>query len=162
MLVLHLTLELLRRREAHAPVPVLLSAAGWNSVQPLDDWVAAQIVGVDRRMARTLAAPHGERRTLARDLVARGLILPILDGLDEMADEFQRAALIAVSAAAAAGRELVVTSRTVSYVAAVRACGPIPAASVVELLPCGFVRVNGAQMCATLGPGSGGFLDQCR
>ncbi|MEU4236092.1 NACHT domain-containing protein [Actinoplanes sp. NPDC026619] len=135
MLVLHLTLELLQRRAGHGPVPVLLTAASWNPVQPLDEWIATQIVSADGRLGRTVPAPGGGRRTLARELVARGSILPVLDGLDEMNDEFQRAALIGISAAAAAGRELVVTSRTVPYEAAVRACGPIPAASVVELQP---------------------------
>ena len=37
MLVLHLTLEVLGRRAAGEPVPVLLTAAGWNPVQALDD-----------------------------------------------------------------------------------------------------------------------------
>jgi hypothetical protein len=79
--------------------------------------------------------PAGESRSLARDLVAGGCLLPVLDGLDELDDELQRAALIGLSTAATAGRDFVVTCRTRPYGAAVAVCGPIPAAVVVKLQP---------------------------
>lgn len=135
MLVLNLALQLLARRAPQEPVPVVLSAAAWNPVLGLDDWVAGQITMIDRRLARQVPGPGGTPRTLARDLVARGLILPVLDGLDEMAGTLQEAALRAMSRAAGAGHGLVVTCRTVPYEAAVAASGPVPAAAVVEIQP---------------------------
>ncbi|MFI6074442.1 hypothetical protein ACIA5C_23065 [Actinoplanes sp. NPDC051343] len=133
MLAIHLTLQLLERRPPGGPAAVLLSAAGWNPAQPLDDWIADQLVALDRRLDRRLSRGDANRRSLARDLVADGLVLPVLDGLDELDEQVQRAALIGISAAAAAGREFVVTCRTRPYEAAVAVCGPVPAAVVVEL-----------------------------
>ncbi|MEV0900805.1 hypothetical protein [Actinoplanes sp. NPDC049802] len=135
MLVLNLALQLLARRGPREPVPVVLSAAGWNPVPGLDDWVAEQIAMIDRRLARQVRGPGGTPRTLARDLFARGLILPVLDGLDEMAGALQEAAIREISRAAGAGHGLVVTCRTVPYEAAVAASGPVPAAAVVEIQP---------------------------
>ncbi|GAA4607670.1 hypothetical protein BJY16_006449 [Actinoplanes octamycinicus] len=133
MLVLNLALQVLARRAAHEPVPVVLSAAGWNPVLGLDDWVAEQVTMIDRRLARQVPGPGGAPRTLARDLVARGLILPVLDGLDEMADSLQQAAIRGI--AASAGHGLVITCRTRPYEAAVAGSGPVPAAAVVEIQP---------------------------
>jgi len=135
MLAIHLTLQLVARRRADGPVAVLLTAAAWNPAQPLDDWVADQLIALDHRLAKAVPGPDAVRRSLARDLVAAGSILPVLDGLDELDEQVQRAALIGISAAAAAGREFVVTCRTEPYEAAVRVCGAIPAAAVVELQP---------------------------
>ena len=135
MLAVHLTLQVLARRRPDGPVAVLLTAAGWNPVQPLDEWIADQLVGLDHRLARMVPGPDAVRRSLAADLVASGAILPVLDGLDELDEQLQRAALIGISAAAVAGREFVVTCRTRPYEAAVRVCGPIPAAVVVEIQP---------------------------
>ncbi|GID33465.1 hypothetical protein C8E87_8105 [Paractinoplanes brasiliensis] len=135
LLAVHLTVQMLARRRPGAPVTVLLSAASWNPVQPLDDWIADQLIAQDRRLATTVPGPNATSRSLARDLVAGGFVLPVLDGLDELDDERQRAALIGLSHAAVAGREFVVTCRTQPYKAAVSACGPIPATVVAELLP---------------------------
>lgn len=54
-------------------VPVRFSLAGWDTVLPLEDWLAEQIrvrFGIARRHAKALVA---ERR-----------VLPVLDGLDEL------------------------------------------------------------------------------
>lgn len=135
LLAIHLTVQMLARRVPGEPVTVLVSAAAWNPVQSLDDWIADQLIAQDRRLARSVPGPGSTSRSLARDLVAGGLVLPVLDGLDELDDERQRAALIGLSRAATAGREFVVTCRTQPYRAAVQVCGPIPAAVVVELQP---------------------------
>ncbi|WP_146246246.1 hypothetical protein [Actinoplanes xinjiangensis] len=135
MLAIQLILQLLALRRGIEPVAVLLSTASWNPVQSLDDWIADQLIAQDRSLARTLPGPNAEPRSLARDLVAGGFVLPVLDGLDELDEHMQRAALIGLSSAVAAGRDFVVTCRTRPYQAAVQACGPIPAAVVVELEP---------------------------
>lgn len=107
MLVLNLALQLLSRRDAREPVPVLLSAANWNPVLSWEDWLAEQLTAIDRRLARAVRLPDGGRRTLARDLVARGLILPVLDGLDEMDEKLQLTALNRLAGAAGAGQRLI-------------------------------------------------------
>lgn len=132
MLLLQLTLQLLERRTARSPVPVLLPVAGWRPDRSLDDWVAEQLGAVNRLLARPVDAPDGTRRSMARELVARGLVVPVLDGLDEIDEEAQR---VALSRVAATDRRLVVSCRTRPYEAAVRATGPIPGAAVVELQP---------------------------
>lgn len=134
MLVLHLTLQLLARRDPTDPVPVLLPIAGWLPAQPLDDWIAARLAAGNRALARTVEAPDGSRRSLAREMVANGLILPVLDGLDEMDVTHQCLALERI-AAASVGRQFVLTSRTLAYEAAVRASGPLARTAVVELQP---------------------------
>ncbi len=75
VLAILLTLGLLAGRESGAPVPVLLPASSWDPVrEPLDDW----IVG-------TLALPYySSRPEIPRTLLAHGLLLPVLDGLDEI------------------------------------------------------------------------------
>jgi hypothetical protein len=84
MLVLHLTLELLRRRTATEPVPVLLAIWGWDPRRPLGHWIAERLAADNRYLARRSRAPDGTSRTIAHRLVARGRFLPILDGLDEL------------------------------------------------------------------------------
>lgn len=66
-------LLLLERRQPGRPVPVRVSAASWNT----DD-------GVHAWLARRLAADYKMDRRNARLLVDAGLILPVINGLDEM------------------------------------------------------------------------------
>ena len=66
-------------------------------------------------------------------MIAAGRILPILDGLDEMAREHHAAAITGVSDALSPGQQLVLTSRTVAYENAVRTAGPMARTPVVEI-----------------------------
>jgi hypothetical protein len=132
MLLLHLTLQLLDQRTDGDPVPVLLPVAGWRPDRTLDDWLAEQVGGINRLLARPVDAPDGSRRSMARELVARDLIVPVLDGLDEIDEEAQR---VVLGRLAGTDRRLVVSSRTRPYEAAVAAAGRIPGAAVVELQP---------------------------
>ena len=84
MLMIRLVLDLLARRRSGGPVPVLVSLASWNPAdQDLRGWLAAQLtVG---HPALAAAAPPGEAGDTRIDaLLAAGLILPVLDGLDEI------------------------------------------------------------------------------
>ncbi|WP_210783140.1 NACHT domain-containing NTPase [Micromonospora sp. H61] len=135
ILMLQLALQLLKRRVGPDPVPVLLPIAGWNPDQPLDDWIAERVAADTPSLARAVQAPDGTWRTLARDLVADGRIMPILDGLDEIAPAQHSAALAAIAASAGAGQKYVITSRTEPYEAAVKAAGSLAHAAVVELQP---------------------------
>ncbi|MFI7541552.1 NACHT domain-containing protein [Actinoplanes sp. NPDC049599] len=135
MLVLRLTLELLQRRGEQDPVPVLLPVAGWDPAQPLDEWIATRLATDHRFVAGKVETSGGGRRTLARELVARGMILPVLDGLDEIGPARHSPALVAIASAAGTGGSFVLTSRTRAYERAVHDSSPLARTPVVELQP---------------------------
>jgi MFS family permease len=77
VLALELALGLLAAREPGDAVPVRVSAAAWDAERPLRGWLVEHLVE-----AYVLPQPSAEV------LVDAGLILPVIDGLDEMdADE---------------------------------------------------------------------------
>lgn len=79
---IHLVLGLLETRRASAtdalraeqPVPVRVNATGWDGTQDFAGWLTTRL-GYDYPQLRP---------ALARKLVEDGLILPVIDGLDEM------------------------------------------------------------------------------
>jgi WD40 repeat protein len=107
VLAILLTLGLLRRRSAGAPVPVLLAVSSWDPVRKrLDDWV------VD-----TLAdGYYGGQPDIPRRLMEHRLLVPVLDGLDEIPESARRGAVRALNHALGADRPVVVTCRTAEYV----------------------------------------------
>lgn len=135
MLVLQLTLDLLSRRQSSDPVPVLLPAATWQPARPLDDWIADRLSADNPALARPVTAANGSTRSLGREMVARGRVLPILDGLDEMAADHRGAALAVLAHALGSDRQLVVTSRATAYEDAVSRGGWLERTPVVEILP---------------------------
>ncbi|MFJ4932092.1 NACHT domain-containing protein [Streptomyces sp. NPDC088736] len=78
LLALDLILGLLTHpgRTDTDPVPVRFSLAGWNTEQPLQEWLAHQVHEQFRDQGITLAD--------ATTLVNGYRLLPVLDGLDEM------------------------------------------------------------------------------
>ncbi|MEO3750075.1 hypothetical protein [Streptomyces sp. B6B3] len=73
MIALELLLDLIGKRGPDDPVPVLLPMVDWDPSVPL----ATHLVERLRRV-------YGWPRRKGRWLVERGLVLPVLDGLDEM------------------------------------------------------------------------------
>ncbi|MFH9425579.1 NACHT domain-containing protein [Streptomyces sp. NPDC017529] len=73
VLALELILALIDSRADDDPVPVRVSLAQWDTDQPLATLLAQQ-----------LAETYGWPSAMAADLVDHGLVLPVLDGLDEM------------------------------------------------------------------------------
>ncbi|WP_026412867.1 NACHT domain-containing protein [Actinomadura oligospora] len=77
VLGIELILGLLNKRAATDPVPVRLSAAAVDTSRPpesaIGDWLAEHLVRTYRLAEAT-----------ARELVAARMVLPVLDGLDEM------------------------------------------------------------------------------
>ncbi len=72
-----------RRNQLHSdperaaePVPVRVNAAGWDGGQGFSAWLVARL-GRDYRL----------RPNVAGKMVKAGMILPVLDGLDEMDDD---------------------------------------------------------------------------
>ncbi|MGV9678819.1 NACHT domain-containing protein [Nocardia sp. NPDC003482] len=60
-------------RRAEEPVPVKVNAVGWDGTEAFSRWLATRL-GLDYRL----------RAPIARALIDAGLVLPVLDGLDEM------------------------------------------------------------------------------
>ena len=84
MLLIRLVLELLARRRPGDPVPVLVPLAGWNPVdQDLPTWLAARL-SVDHPGLAEPASPQASTVNRAQALLEQQLLLPILDGLDEL------------------------------------------------------------------------------
>lgn len=65
--------EATRQRLDGDPVPVLIALGDWEREEPFRDWIV-----------RHLVRDYGTSWRQARNLVDAGLVLPVLDGLDEM------------------------------------------------------------------------------
>ena len=139
MLMVRLVLDLLARRAAGGPVPFLASVASWNPAeQDLRDWLAAQLLIDHPALAGPPPAGMTES-TQAAALLASGLILPVLDGLDEIPEQVRGPAISRINDALRPGEQLVVTCRTQQYRDAVRPQGGVEvtlrAAAAVQLRP---------------------------
>ena len=122
-LVVRLALDLLARRQSGEPVPVLVSVASWNPEEDLHKWLSAQL----------------RKGTDIGSLLKAGLILPILDGLDELPTETRQKAIIKINDVLRPGEQLVVTCREEQYRDAVRPAHgaevTLHAAAAIQLRP---------------------------
>ena len=143
VLMVRLVLDLLAHRAAGDPVPVLLPIASWNPEKDKDllQWITSTL-SVDYP-AHMAAARNG--RTRIDVLVSEGLILPILDGLDEIPDALRATAIAAINDSVRPGERFVLTSRTSAYEHAVRPNRGIEVtlrgAAAVEMRPLGVEAV---------------------
>jgi NACHT domain len=139
MLMARLVLDMLAGRTAGDPVPVLVPVAQWNPVQQdLRSWLSAQLSETYPHLA-ALAKKGRKSGNLIRSLLDARLILPILDGLDEIPSAFREQAIQLINSALHPGEPIVVTCRTRQYIEAVRPPGHDPirlqGAAVVEIRP---------------------------
>lgn len=127
VLALLLTLGLLRDRAPGSHVPVLLSVSSWDPVvETLDDWLVQALA----------TAYYGGRSAIARQLLDADLLLPILDGLDEIPESARRSAVGAINYAIRRRRPVVVTCRSAEYQDVIRGGAPVlRRAPVVEVEP---------------------------
>jgi hypothetical protein len=154
MLMVRLVLDLLRGRSAGGPVPILASVASWNPAdQDLRTWLAAQLIIDHPALDAAPSADRGERDQAAA-LLAAGLILPILDGLDEIPEDVRGSAISRINDALRPGEQLVVTCRSDQYREALRPEGGVEvtlrAAAAVQLRPLDADAVRG-YLCADAG-----------
>ncbi len=119
MLMVGLVLDLLARRAAGGPVPILATLASWDPArQDLHDWLGATLVtGYPDLAGPPPPGFAGDNRFAA--LVKAGLILPVLDGLDEIPEAARPVAITRINDALRPGEQVVVTCRTEQYRAAV-------------------------------------------
>ena len=134
ILAVRLTLDLLDHRRPDEPVPVPLALARWNPErQLLRVWVAER-----------LEADYGI--TAAAELVAAGAVLPVLDGLDELAAPLREVAVEALNAQLGPTAPVVLTSRPDPALAGLAGVtefelGGVGAADAVAHLGEGWLRV---------------------
>jgi hypothetical protein len=138
MLMVRLVLDLLERRSKGDVVPVLLSAASWNPLaQGFHSWVRSQLLIAHPALAAPCAS--GDERTSRVDaLLQARLIMPILDGFDELPAGVRGQVISRVNGELKPGERLVMTSRTTEYRAATRPAVGVEitlAAAAVELCP---------------------------
>ena len=126
VVALRFVLDMIATRGAADPVPVLFSVGPWNpATASLRSWLTHQL----EREYPALAV-RGPASSLAAGLVGAGLILPVLDGFDEIADGLHGAALRALNATTLA---LLLTSLPGQYAAAVTSTDVLTAAAGIEL-----------------------------
>jgi len=127
VLAILLTLGLLSSRRPGSAVPVLLAASSWDPIQEsMDDWVI-----------RTLAAEYyNGQQDIPRALHHHGLLLPILDGLDEIPESARRSAVHGINEAIGADRPVVVTCRLAEYDDVIEGGAPVLRRTpVVRVMP---------------------------
>ncbi len=129
-LAVQMMLELLRTRRPDEPVPVLLSAARWDSQRHprLQEWLTASLA-----MNYPALLAEGLGPDIPETLVARGEVLPVLDGLDELPDQARADMLTALNRSMCDKHQLILTCRTTQFAAAVDKIGDVlTAAAVIE------------------------------
>ena len=139
MLMVRLVLDLLARRVSGGPVPILVSVASWNPAsQDLRDWLESQLL-IDHPALASPPPGGMTGHTRAAALLAAGLIVPLLDGLDEIPEELRGPAISRINDELRPGQNLVVTCRTEQFRVAVRPLSgaevTLRAAAAIQLRP---------------------------
>lgn len=120
ILLVRLVLELLtpKRRKDGEAVPILLPVGSWNpAIDDLHSWIVHWLATDPAGLARLTPDAPGT----ARELLEAGLILPVLDGFDEIPDEVRGSAIAKINEALKPCPGLILASRTEAYRTAV--CG---------------------------------------
>ena len=158
MLIVRLVLDLLHpeRRGSGGQIPVLASLASWDPVsQDLHRWLSVMLItGYPDLAAAAPPGSVGDNRFEA--LLEAGLILPILDGLDEISESARPVAIARINKELKPGEQVVVTCRTEQYRAAVcsqDAPGAALRAAAVQLSSLRFGEVAG-YLRTDAGPGA--------
>lgn len=131
-------------------LPVVLPAVNWNADERLDDWVARELSLRWRWLGER--PRNGAEGSLA-DALARGLVIPVIDGLDEMPGHLHVRAIEQVNAWGS-DKPLVLTSRPDAYDNATAAAREISQAARVEILPLSIEESKAYILEATSGSSS--------
>lgn len=110
VLLQHLATQILNDPGPAGRVPVIFSLSTWQAGTSLDDWLTAELL--------RLRYDPGLSEKMARAIVKNRLILPVLDGFDEI--EICGRAEVLYRLNLKASRELVLASRREEYLETVR------------------------------------------
>lgn len=129
VLVLMLTVGLIASRAAGSAVPVLLSVSSWDPIQEdLDDWLVASLA----------ATYYTGERAVPLELLHSGLLLPVLDGVDEIPETSRRAVVQGIHKVIRDDRPIVVTCRSNEYRELILGGSPaLSSAPAIEVEPIG-------------------------
>ncbi|WP_225828567.1 KGGVGR-motif variant AAA ATPase [Streptomyces naphthomycinicus] len=126
--VLLLALRLLRLRAEGQPVPVplVLPLSSWSPrEEPLSTWITGQL---QRR--------YGLSHAIAERLVREGLVMPVLDGLDELAPTDREYGAHVLQRGISPDSPYIVTCRTAEYQSLIQNTGlALNRTTVLELQP---------------------------
>ncbi|MET8732479.1 helix-turn-helix domain-containing protein [Streptomyces parvus] len=128
ILAIRFVLGLLSAQASPAPVPVIFSIGSWDpTTTTLHDHLTDRLLRDHPHLARQVSSGS----TLAAELVGDRLILPVLDGFDELAQGLRGPALQELNTT---DLPLVLTSRPDEYAQTVRAAHtPLASAAGIEL-----------------------------
>jgi hypothetical protein len=116
------------------PVPVLVPVTDWHPGElHAFDWLARRLAR-DHRLGRTVRWVDGRRITLASALLEMGLVLPVLDGLETIAEDLRPEAIAALNRLGSSV-PLIVTCGLVEYRELDAAGIELARATRAELLP---------------------------
>ncbi|MCM3923169.1 NACHT domain-containing protein [Frankia sp. AiPs1] len=122
ILLVRLVLDLLRRRESGGSVPVLVPAASWNpDGRDLRTWLTDRLATDYPGLAGAMPGSRGVCRVDA--LLDEGLLLPVLDGLDEIPDALRGPAITRINEALRPADGIVVSCREQQFREAVQPGG---------------------------------------
>jgi GTPase SAR1 family protein len=111
VLLIRLVLDLLTRRAPGDPVPVMLPLASWDpSAESLYRWMESRLATEIQALAGRWSS--NRRVTKLQALLESGLVLPVLDGLDEMPEQMISVAIGQINAALLPGQRLVISCRS--------------------------------------------------
>ncbi|TDU05965.1 transcriptional regulator with XRE-family HTH domain [Streptomyces sp. 846.5] len=129
ILTIRFVLDLLKSPALPDRVPVIFSVGSWDpTTTALRDWLVDRLLRDHPHLDRR--APSGS--TLAAELVDADLVLPVLDGFDEIAEGLRHEALEVLNATSL---PLVMTSRRTEFAEAVQAArAPLVWAAGIELI----------------------------
>jgi hypothetical protein len=127
VMAIRLTTDLIRCRRPGDVVPVPIPMASWNpNNTDLNSWIV-------RRLAQSYYADRTEIPIL---LMRRNVILPVLDGFDDIPEELRTDALNAIDRATHAEQPIVITCRTEDYSNTIRNAATMLANSMaIEIEP---------------------------
>jgi hypothetical protein len=139
VLCLHLARELLDIRHSGDAVPVLLTLSTWNpATTSLNDWLIERL---PLDISPALGVHDEAGRLVARSMVEKGFIIPILDGLDELPRELHARAIQRINDAGSG--PLFLSCREEAFITAVdTAHQVVNAAAVVRLEPLALDEVS--------------------
>ncbi|WP_435217981.1 NACHT domain-containing protein [Streptomyces sp. bgisy034] len=141
MMLVRLLLGLAECRAPGTPVPVLFTLSSWDPLeQDLESYLAQRLTQDFEELAYA-SAPSFNGLTRARALLANRLILPLLDGFDELPARLRGPALDRINSGLPPGQGVVLSSRTAEYEEAALPATGLPrklaGAAGIELLALG-------------------------
>ncbi|WP_155981820.1 NACHT domain-containing protein [Nocardia sp. BMG111209] len=129
-LLLRLVIDFIAHHDPLNAVPVIFSIASWNPTQnSLRDWLRSRLE-FDYPALRKM---NRDGQSLAAQLLRHRLLIPVLDGFDEMTPALRPDAIRALNSSLSPGDPLILTSRPYEYGGAVEQSDVITGAATIFL-----------------------------